>query len=99
MNLPSSSLAIEALRKRLLYRSARRGMRELDLLLGKWAEAQLASLSEPELKAYQQILELSEPALWHFLREPTASTPDGLDPTAQTLLKRIRADSQAQAQK
>ena len=93
MNLNLPSAALEFLRKRLLHQSARRGMRELDLLLGSWAEKHLPSLSEAELRSYEQILGLGEPVLWHFLREPSAQAPEDLDPATQALLERIRTES------
>ena len=93
VNLHLSPTALESLRKRLRHQSAQRGMRELDLLLGAWAEKHLADLSEPELLAYEQILTLGEPVLWHFLREASAPVPEDLDASTQALLVRIRADS------
>ena len=42
--------------KRLGMRSWRRGMKEMDLVLGPFADAHLASLSEPELLSYDALL-------------------------------------------
>lgn len=42
--------------KRLRMRSWRRGMREMDLILGPFADARLAALPEEDLAAYDRLL-------------------------------------------
>jgi antitoxin CptB len=44
-------------RKRLLFRSWHRGMREADLLLGPFAERHLPSMSPGELDLFEALLE------------------------------------------
>jgi antitoxin CptB len=44
-------------RKRLLFRSWHRGMREADLLLGPFAEQHLPSMSPGELDLFEALLE------------------------------------------
>lgn len=46
----------EIRRKRLLFRSWHRGTREVDLLLGPFAERHLAELSPAELDRYEALL-------------------------------------------
>lgn len=46
----------EARLKRLGMRSWRRGMKEMDLVLGPFADAHLAQLSEAELLSYDALL-------------------------------------------
>lgn len=48
--------ALDIRRKRLLFRSWHRGTREIDLLLGSFAERHLASLSEAQLDRYEALL-------------------------------------------
>ncbi len=43
-------------RKRMLYRAWHRGIREMDLILGQFAEAEIADLSEEELDALEAIM-------------------------------------------
>lgn len=43
--------------KRLRFRSWRRGIREMDLILGPFAEAALAGLTDAELDAYERLME------------------------------------------
>ena len=47
----------EARLKRQSMRSWRRGTKEMDLILGPWADANLAGLSEPETALYDALLE------------------------------------------
>lgn len=72
-------------RKRLRYRAWHRGSREMDLLLGRFADEHLAALSEGELDAFERIMETSDPDLYAFLTGRTAPPPS-LD---HTLLRRI----------
>ena len=46
----------EVLRKRLIYRSKQRGWLEVDLLMGRWAEENVRSLSASELGQYEAII-------------------------------------------
>jgi len=43
--------------RRLRLRSWRRGIREMDLILGPFADAELAGFSEAELDAWERLLE------------------------------------------
>ncbi|SIS77467.1 FAD assembly factor SdhE [Phaeovulum vinaykumarii] len=46
----------EARLKRMRMRSWRRGTKEMDLVLGPWADARLAGLSAAELEVYDALL-------------------------------------------
>jgi antitoxin CptB len=54
-------LAIE--RKRLRFRSWHRGTREADLLLGRFADANLAAMDREGLAAFAALLSLPDPDL------------------------------------
>jgi len=47
---------IETKRKRLLYRSKYCGNKEMDLILGTFAERHLAAMSEPQLDRYDTLI-------------------------------------------
>ena len=53
----------EARLKRMAMRSWRRGTKELDLVLGPYADARLAGMSAAELDAYDSLLAESDPDL------------------------------------
>ncbi|HET6374839.1 MAG TPA: succinate dehydrogenase assembly factor 2 [Methylocella sp.] len=44
-------------RRRILYRAWHRGMREMDLILGWFADAHIAGLSESELDDFELLME------------------------------------------
>ncbi len=54
-------------RDRLKFRSWHRGTREMDLLLGSFADANLHAFSEAEVDHYEAILELSDPDLYSWV--------------------------------
>ena len=53
----------EARLKRLRMRSWRRGTKEMDLVLGPWADAHLAGLGEAALLLYDEVLEENDQEL------------------------------------
>ena len=55
-----SSEGLDARRRRLLFRSWHRGIREMDLVLGRFADAHVAQLSEAELDDYERLLEIPD---------------------------------------
>ena len=54
----------EARLKKLRMRSWRRGMKEMDLILGPFADAQLANLPDPVLDAYEALLDENDQDLY-----------------------------------
>jgi len=67
----------QTLRKRLLFRSWHRGSRELDLILGGFAERHLAVLDRDQLDRYGRLLENSDPDIYDWLTG-CAPWPDGI---------------------
>lgn len=59
-----SSNGLDDRRKRLLFRCWHRGTREMDLILGRFADAEIAHLSEPELIELETLLEVNDPDLY-----------------------------------
>jgi antitoxin CptB len=55
-----SSAELSERRRRLLFRSWHRGIRETDLLLGRFADAWIALLTDAELDDYERLLEISD---------------------------------------
>jgi antitoxin CptB len=54
-------------RKRLQFRSWHRGTRELDLIMGTFADRSLRELSDAELDFYDQILTHPDPDLYNWV--------------------------------
>ncbi len=57
----------EAKRKRLQFRSWHRGTRELDLIMGTFADRILPELSDAELDLYDDILTHPDPDLYNWI--------------------------------
>lgn len=56
-----SSHGLDDRRKRLLFRCWHRGTRELDLILGRFADAAIGELSDDELGQLERLLEVPDP--------------------------------------
>lgn len=76
-------------RRRVLYRAAHRGTREMDWLLGRFAEAETAGMSEAELEAFEQFLALPDPDIHAWLMTPGATQPYGFAGDFVARLKRF----------
>ncbi|HEY2068046.1 MAG TPA: succinate dehydrogenase assembly factor 2 [Rhizomicrobium sp.] len=68
MNNLSHGGSSEARRKRLLFRAQRRGFKEVDLIFGTFAAAELAGLSEPELDQFEALLDAPDQRVYEWLR-------------------------------
>jgi len=77
---------VDARRKRLLYRATHCGMKENDVLLGKFALARLAELTEDEADQFENLMNHSDNDLYNWVtgREPT---PDIVDSPVLRLIK------------
>lgn len=52
--------ALEIRRRRILFRSWHRGMRELDLIMGRFAERTLDELTVQELSEFEQLMDVPD---------------------------------------
>ena len=78
--------AIDARRRRLLYRATHRGTHENDLLIGGFVAPRLAAFTETELDALEELMELLDADLADYL---TGRRP--IPPGADTpMLRRIK---------
>ena len=55
-----SSDGLDARRRRLLFRSWHRGTREADLIMGRFADVHIATLSSAELDEFEHLLDALE---------------------------------------
>lgn len=58
---------LELRRKRLAYQSAHRGMKEMDLILGPFAERYLGRLDERELDEFEALLRVPDDLLYAWI--------------------------------
>jgi len=62
-----SSGGLDDRRKRLLFRCWHRGTREMDLILGRFADAQIVGLSDDELAQLERLIDVPDPDLYAAL--------------------------------
>ena len=62
-----SSGGLDDRRKRLLFRCWHRGTREMDLILGRFADIEIAGLTDGELAQLEHLIELPDPDLYAAL--------------------------------
>jgi antitoxin CptB len=56
-----SSSALDERRRRILFRAWRRGVREMDLVMGRFADAHLPTMNEDELAEFERLLDVPDP--------------------------------------
>ncbi|MBV9566555.1 MAG: succinate dehydrogenase assembly factor 2 [Hyphomicrobiales bacterium] len=57
----------EIRRRRLRFRAWHRGIREMDLLMGAFADARLSSLDEHELGLFEELMEVPDQEVFAWL--------------------------------
>ena len=55
-----SSSALDERRRRILFRAWRRGLREMDLVMGRFADAHLPTMAEDELAEFERLLDVPD---------------------------------------
>jgi antitoxin CptB len=82
-----SSDGLDDRRKRLLFRCWHRGTREMYLILGRFADAEIASLRDEELTQLERLIEVPDPDLYAALTDGKALAPE----YASALFDRIKS--------
>lgn len=54
-------------RKRLLYRASYRGFKEADIVIGRFAKANLGNLTEAEVEDFRLLLEVPDQELYGWI--------------------------------
>ena len=91
----------EKKRKRLIFRSWHRGTREMDLIMGTFADSCVNTLSEQELDLYDQLLEIPDPDLYNWVSGREAVPEEHLTAVMNMLLEHhvasnlIKSDAKA----
>lgn len=67
---------IEMRRRRAAWRATHRGTKEMDVLLGRFAETVLPHMTDPALARFEQFLALPDPDLQRWLLEGAAASGD-----------------------
>lgn len=66
---------LDVRRRRAAYRAAHRGTKEMDWLLGRYADAKLDGMAEADLAVFEDLLNAPDPDLQTWIMD-AASVPD-----------------------
>ena len=74
-----SSEGLDARRRKLLFRAWHRGIREMDLIMGRFADSAIKELAEADLAEFEQLMELQDRQVlaWITGEEPVPAVHDG----------------------
>ncbi len=64
------SVDLENRRRRAAYRASHRGTKEMDITLGRFAEARLAAMADDRLAVFERLLALPDPDLQEMIWDP-----------------------------
>ena len=81
-----SSEGLDPRRRKLLFRAWHRGIREMDLIIGRFADAQLTALSDAELDVFESWLDVPDQQFFAWVNG-AAEVPADID---TALFKRLR---------
>jgi antitoxin CptB len=81
-----SSATLEPRRRRALFRAWHRGTREMDLLLGRFADSQLPTMSDSQLDDFERLMELPDGDLFAWVTGRAAIPTDDDSPILRAFL-------------
>ena len=70
-----TSAGLDVRRRKILFRAWHRGTREMDLLMGRFADAALAGLSDGELDEFERLIEAPDPDLFAWIMGEADAPP------------------------
>ena len=82
-----TSADLDPRRRRILYRAWHRGIREMALVMGRFADAGIGDLSDAELDQFEALIEVPDRDLFKWLTGE-AETPENYD---TPLWRRVKA--------
>ncbi|WID97021.1 succinate dehydrogenase assembly factor 2 [Bosea vestrisii] len=82
-----SSEGLDPRRRKILFRAWHRGMRETDLIMGRFADAQIGALSEAELDEFERLIEVLDRDLLSWITGE-AQVPSNYD---SDVFRRLKA--------
>ncbi|NIX77563.1 succinate dehydrogenase assembly factor 2 [Microvirga terricola] len=73
-----TSAELDVRRRKVLFRAWHRGMREMDLIMGRFADAEIATFSEEDLAEFERLIEVLDRDLLSWITGE-AATPENYD--------------------
>ena len=67
---------LDVRRRRAMYRAAHRGTKEMDALIGRYADAKLPGIGDPALERFERLLAVADPTLqaWIWGKEAVSGS-------------------------
>ncbi|RFC62813.1 succinate dehydrogenase assembly factor 2 family protein [Fulvimarina endophytica] len=82
-----TSADLDTRRKKALFRSWHRGTREMDLVFGRFADAEIADLDDDEMAIYEELMLAPDPEIFKWV-SGAAQVPGNYD---TPVFRRIKA--------
>jgi antitoxin CptB len=82
--------SLELRRRRAFYRARHRGTKEMDWLLGRFAETELDALPDAEFECFEDLLAISDSDLERWIKFGDLSGAPEQKPHMPALISRIR---------
>jgi antitoxin CptB len=87
-----SSADLDPRRRRILFRAWHRGTREMDLLMGSFTDAEIATMSEADLSIFELLIEAPDRDIYAWIADK-AETPSNYDTEVFRRLKAFHTHS------
>ena len=71
-----TSAALDERRRKILFRAWRRGLREMDLVMGQFADMNLPAMSDAEVDEFERLLEIPDPQILDWITGSEAVPAD-----------------------
>ena len=81
-----SSADLDPRRRRVLFRSWHRGIREMDLIMGRFADAEIGTMSDADLDEFERLIEVPDRDLFRWITGED-ETPSNYDTAVFRRLK------------
>ena len=62
-----TSADLDVRRRKILFRAWHRGIREMDLIMGRFADAEIATMPEPDLDEFERLIEVPDRDLFRWI--------------------------------
>jgi len=85
-SMPASGGDLDVARKRIRLRAWRRGMREMDLIMGGYADARLNALDAEQLMEFEALLDLPDDETFSWISGARATPPERDTPLFRDIL-------------
>ena len=71
-----TSAGLDVRRRKILFRAWHRGTREMDLLMGRFADAALTGMSEADLDEFERLIDVPDPDLFGWIMGEADAPPE-----------------------